>query len=242
MTAPPLISPDLLDKLGGDALKAPQYLRSELAALAESDHAGGLLKGAHDALRESFAAIDAACRSADPSMTPQAHFLDVKGRADAALDRIAKNLTDARNAAERQIEAIENDIQAAMRVSESSRANEIRSYLRGLKPKDRSAFVLASIDAGDTETLGAIFSGPAYLSGFDMGEAGEKQRSVYVGRYREKVAPEMIAKQDVLRSAIEINSTALNQFLDAHSKIFPVNKVEEIASRVNAAKARKAAI
>jgi hypothetical protein len=239
----PIISDEVLKSLGGDELQGEQYRRPELASFVENDHAMGQLKQVHDFMREKFPAFIAAARSNDdPSMTPEAYYLELKKRADPLLERVGNIATDARGAAERQIEAYENDIAARMKVSESEHAKDIREYVSKLKPEERIAFMQQAVDDGDTETLGAVFSGRAYLSGFEPGEAGEKQRAVFVNLYRQKVAPDLVAKQDALRFAVEINSTAVDQFIAAYTAIFPHERVEEITKQANAAKAKKDAV
>lgn len=228
---------ELLKNVTTDMLAGEQYLRRELHDAAEKDATIGNLKKAHDFMRERFHALKDAMRSPDPTMTPDANYLEMKKRADAVIDQAAKTCSEARTGGEKMVASIDNDIAVRTRLVEGPRAAEIRAHIRQKKVAERVAFLEAAIGSDDIETLGAVFSGPAYLSGLE-----DKTREVFLSSYRRKVAGDLVERRATVQLAMEINNTTFNDFLNACSAVFPKGRTDEIAARVNAVKAKKDAV
>ncbi|GLQ79287.1 hypothetical protein GCM10007881_28050 [Mesorhizobium huakuii] len=231
-THDPLIDLRVVDEAGGDHLLGERYLKPNLAEAVTTDAVVSQMKGAHDSLRNGFTAMKAALRSQDPTMTPEANFMDLKKRADGWLDSIAKLATDASTQAKRTIEGIDNDIRAKLEIEDGPRSNEIRRHLLGLKENDRLTVALKAIDAGDKETMAAVLIGPSFLSGFS-----DDQRTMLRNRQGEKMAGDLIARKKVLEECISTNLRTVDEALSAVDAIFPRHRVEEITKRRQATKA-----
>jgi hypothetical protein len=233
----PIVDTTVFFSLGGDELKGQQYLQPDLAGSAKTDAVVSQAKSAHDGMRTTFEALEPALQAIDPTMTPEAQFLDIERRAQSGLDDNAKKVGSARVALENRTAAVENDIQSRMELSESDHAGEIRAHVLKMDDGERVTFVHKAIEAGDKETVGAILKAPAYLSGLEA-----KQHSALMDAYREKVAGDLVALKAVYLKATKINDMAFNQYVVAHGIIFPKEKVEEIEARASAAKASRDAV
>lgn len=228
--AEPLISNKVLNNVGGDELRGKQYLAPDFVEMVESEPCIRVLRAAHDRLREGHYATIEALRVSDPTLTPEAHFLEVKKQADKLIEQCGTYCTDAERTAKKQLEALDNKINGHLQIHDSSRANEIRGYFLKLKKNERLNAAHMAIERDDKETLGAVLSAPSYLSGLT-----DDDKAMLMTAYAEKAAPDLVKRKRVIQRAITINDVSFNQALIAHGVLFPEEKVKEIVNRRNVA-------
>lgn len=233
----PIVPDNVLNGTFPEVLTAPQYLAPDLAAAAGSDTVVSSLKSAHDRMRTSFDAVRTALRMNDPAMTPEANFIRVKQLSDRSVDDIARQLQSAREAGERTIGLMDDGIGERLAFSDTSRAGEIRNHFKGLKKDERLSLAFNAIDSGDKETLAAILNGPHYLTGFT-----DDDRATIRNRYAEVHAGDLIERKRIIQKALKINNDAFNSLLGAIGRLFPSEKVKEIADRMQAAQTVRDAI
>lgn len=237
-----LIPPHVMTNLGGDMLTGKQYLRSELASAVDGgDTIVARQKNMHDAYREKFEAVVLALRTADPTKTPEAGLLDIRAKATKVLDALAQRGTEATNATKQAIAAIDAEIEKQLALSDGPHGTEIRGHMRSIKKaNDRLTFAHEAIKSGDTATVGAILSAPAYLSGLS-----EKELSTLRKAYTEKHCGELVARQKNYETTMEINFHAFNQLLDAFvgtNGLFAKSRIAEIEGQFHKAESARESI
>lgn len=232
----PLFTEQTLNSVGGDALKGKQYFARDLAEAATSEASIAQLRTAHDRMREGFYAVLNALRTPDPTLTPEAHYVETKKQSDRWIDQCVGACASARQSAENTLSALNNDIDKRLEIRDSARASEIRSYFGALKKSERIPAALAAIERSDKETIGAILGAPTYLSGIT-----ESERAVLWNAHAEKHAGDLLKRKKITEKALAINDLSFNQALVALGAIFPKQKVDGIVNKTNiAARARSA--
>ena len=222
-----------LDEIGGDALKGELYVAPDLAAAAD-DPVVSQMRGTHDFFRKGFEAIRNALKTQDPTRTAEAHFMEVRKKADQWLADGARKAEATRTAAESAIAAIDNEITETLGIADGKYAPEVRSHFLKMEKNDRITAVRNAIEQFDKETMGALLSGPAYLSGFSADE-----QAMFRRMYAEKHAAKPIARRAVIEKSIAINSRTFDEALLAAGAMFPRGKVADITDRIAKAQAAK---
>lgn len=235
---PKIVSDEILDKVGGDALQGQMYLAPDLAEASTNDIAVRQLRTVHDERRTAFDAMLQALRTRDPEMTAAGHYYEIYKQADKFITQTVKNGDTANKSAMRQIEALNNDIVNRLELVETSRATEIRAYFRAIKkPNERMTLAYKVIDDFDKETMAALLNAQTFLTGFTDDEI-----AVLRNHHEGKHAADLVARRKAIEKALTINRTAFDQLLVAMDAIFPKAKVEEIAAKVTKARNIKSAI
>lgn len=130
-------------------------------------------------------ALEAVAERRNPTETPEAHAIRVSRAAQKALselEALAARADETRTMAAR---SLQDQIQARSKLHDGPRGQEIRAIFRQMDSEDRSKLMEAAIAGQDAETLGALLTAPAYLSGMD-GEYQSRMRR----HYEVQVAPE----------------------------------------------------
>lgn len=220
------------DYLVGEWYKAPELA----AAIHARDPIVTQLKGVHDVYREGYKAIEKSLRTPDPTKTPDGHFIEVDNRSKRWLSEAADRAMSANTVAKHALEAIDADINKRLDIAEGRYSAEIRSHFAKLAPNDRIAAARAAIEKFDTDTMAAILSGPAYLSGLS-----DDERGVLRNLFMEKHAADAISRKRVIEKALSVNDSAFNGALVAIGQLLPKGRADEITSRMaEAAEAREA--
>lgn len=118
----------------------------------------------------------------------------------------------------------------------SSRAGEIRQYLREMKNAgERTLFVQEIFKSGDSESLGAILFAPSYLSGLDS-----STHSTLRGQVEAQRIPEIARSREIfaelssnLRTALGVANQAARDFSNPH-------KLADFEARANAVREAEA--
>lgn len=220
--------------MAGDFLVGQMYLAPHLAEAATNDPVVGQLRGVHDFTRKGYDAIRGALRTQDPTRTAEAHFMEISKKAERWLDDCARKAEGARTGAATAIASVEREIAETLGIKEGTYAQEIRSHFSQLAKNDRVAAITAAIDAFDKETLGALLSAPAYLSGLSADEQATFKRL-----YAEKHAPDAIKRKAILEEAVAINSRAFDEAIVEVGTMFPKSKIADISARIEKAQAAK---
>jgi len=223
-----------LDEIGGDALKGELYVAPDLAAAATDDPVVSQMRGTHDFLRKGFGAIRNALRTQDPTRTAEAHFMEVRQKADQWLADGARKAEATRTVAESAIAAIDKEIAETLGIEDGKYATEVRSHFFQMSKNDRITAIRDAIEKFDKETMGALLSGPAYLSGFAADE-----QAMFRRLYAEWHAAKPIARRAVIEKSIAINNRTFDEALLAAGAMFPRGKVADITDRIGKAQAAK---
>lgn len=145
------------------------------------------------ALLESLETVAA---KRNPTETPQAHAVRVHKAAQkvlAQVEELTAKANDTRTAAGR---TIAEQIQTRTKLTDGPRGAEIRGLFRSMSSKERSQVLETAIANHDSETLGALFNAPAYLSGMDADYQARMRH-----HYEMQIAPELHAQLDEVLSA-----------------------------------------
>jgi hypothetical protein len=96
---------------------------------------------------------------------------DLAKAVEPAITKAIKRGKEDLAAIERHIEHQRQELKKAKGTGLGQFAQEVRGHMKGLKKAERIAFVREAVDAGDVETLKAIFGiGAHYLSGLEREE------------------------------------------------------------------------
>lgn len=223
-----------LNDIGGDALKGQLYVAPDLAEAAAKDPIVSNMRGTHDFLRKGFDAIQNALRTQDPTRTAEAHFMEVKKKAEQWLSDGARKAEATRTAAEAAIAAIEQEIVEELGIADGKYASEIRAHFLQMPKNDRINAIRAAIEKRDAETLGALLSGPSFLSGFS-----DDEQALFRRLYAEKYAAKPLARKAAIEKSVDINRRTFDEALMAVSAMFPHGKVADISARIEKAQAAK---
>lgn len=229
----------VLDTVGGDAINGEMYRDPELRDGALADATVAALKNAHDDYRTGLAKTRSALRTKDPSLTPEAHYIEVERRFHKWMNGAVERSDTARQSASRALEAIDADTVRRLDIGEGGRnTNEIRAHFKSLKKNERTTALHAAIARFDKETLAAVLTGPIYLSGFATEAEREGIRAAYVSKH----AADLVERKRIIKKALDVNAKAFDQLLDASGVLFPKKLIDGIMAGVNAGQAARDAI
>lgn len=215
----------------GEHLGADHYLRPDWAARMEAgDGVMQSLAAAHRNYREGHQNLRQAYESRDPTVTPEAHFLQTRQLGERWLSDAAKASDRSRERAEMEIKAERAQIESDLGLVENHRAAEIRQLLRGMNPDERGKLLQEAVAARDPETIAAVTSGPAFLSGLTSEQVKALRR-----QYEATYAGERLARIDALTKAVEINRATALEALRFYAALLPDHKAQEITGRQKAA-------
>ena len=217
-----------------DYLAGEMYLSPELAEAAETVPVVGQQRATHDFARKGIAALATALRTQDPTRTPDAHMMEVRKKGDQWINDLARKSEASRTAAERAVVEVEREIVNELAIADGKYATEVRAHFKSLTKNDRINATLAAIEARDTETLGALFSGLHYLSGFTP-----EEQTLFRGQFTERYAAPLLAKKAAIERSIAVNNRTFNSALIEVSTMFPKGKIADITSRMEKANAAK---
>jgi len=167
----------MLDRFGrGETHKPSSWQRNMAVSLSR--------------MLDSTSALRNVSSSRDPYATDAMHekrILEASGRVtkhlDATVDQINAIARDALN-------SVEERISAKAPLAPSKFDGEIRAIFRDMKPAARHKAIEAAIEQMDSETLSALLTAPAVVTGISKDET-----SRYINEYRQKVAPDEFAEQ-----------------------------------------------
>jgi hypothetical protein len=220
--------------MADDYLVGEMYLAPDLAEAAETVPVVGQQRATHDFARKGIAALSTALRTQDPTRTPDAHMLEVRKKGEQWLGDLARKSEASRTAAEAAIKEVEREIVNELGIADGKYATEVRAHLMPMAKNDRINAIRAAIEKRDTETLGAVFSAPAYLSGFT-----DDEQALFRRQYAEKHAAPLLARKAAIERSIDVNNRAFNSALVEVGTMFPKGKIADITSRIEKANAAK---
>jgi hypothetical protein len=126
--------------------------------------------------------------------TPVANMREARKVTFDHFEQAAKKIDAARDRAEREVARIEAETSAPpepKHVSGTMLEAEIRSALAAMKSEARTAALIAAVEKGDDQTLGAALRGPTLLTGLS-----EAEREALRLKWRQKHFPgERIAEK-----------------------------------------------
>ena len=93
---------------------------------------------------------------------------------------------------------------------------------------------MAAIEKRDTETLGAVFSAPAYLSGLS-----DEEQALFRGQFTERYAAPLLGRKAAIERSIAVNNRTFNSALIEVATMFPKGKIADLTSRIEKANAAK---
>ena len=146
--------------------------------------------------------LEAIAHQRNPTETREAHALRVAKAAEQLLAKVKD--AEARDNTTRTLAA--NAVQARLndvtKLAEGPRSREIRDVFRAMSKAEQSALIDRAMQAQDHETLGAILTAPAFLSGMDA-----TQQAGYRTHYETAIAPKLVAEFDEILAADESAAT-----------------------------------
>lgn len=151
--------------------------------------------------------------------------------ADAAITRACQTIDRRVATLDRHKAALEARVQEALRPAAPLPVlQEVRAFVRGLPDADRTTFLTSAAQAGDRDTVGAVLSGPLYLSGISD-ELAETVRATAA----KALAPIDWDQLAAVRAAIEMVGAAGGRL------VVKVGELERYRSRTGAAVGRATA-
>lgn len=126
---------------------------------------------------------------------------------------------------EREEAEVDRTIRAVDPVSQAG-AGEIRTYLRGLDDDKRNAAVHRAMQDGDMETLRAVATMPAYLSGVTEGQHRRAREAVAL-----HLAPERVARIAALSNGALLAQRAVGEYTRRTRALIDFNKAQALIER-----------
>jgi hypothetical protein len=142
--------------------------------------------------------LEALAAKRNPTETPEAHAIRVNKAASKVLSQVTELQAKANDIRTAAAQSIAQQIQTRTQLIDGRRGAEIRALFRGMEAKERSKVIEAAVANRDSETLGALFDAPAYLSGMD-GEYQSRMRH----HYEAQIAPDL---HDALDEVLAVDS------------------------------------
>lgn len=158
----------------------------------------------------------------NPYATQALHYRDWYEKTDKRRRGLRQEFEAFLEEAKAEAAGAVESVNYQLKLSETQRAAEVRSFMRGLKPEERESFIAQAIEHKDSETIAAIVNGPAYLAGLD----GDRQHGVWES-YAKAHAPEVMAKRDAVNRAKEIARQAVMDVDDYVVQITPAKALGE---------------
>lgn len=221
--------------MADDYLVGEMYLAPDLAEAVTASPDAARMRDTHDFMRKGFDAIGTALRTPDPTQTAEAQMIAVSKKAGQWLNDCARKAEASRLGAERAMEAIDRQIADELAIVDGKAGLEIRTHFKSLGNNDRINAIREAIENRDTETLGALFSGKYYLSGFKTAD----EQALFRNQYAEKYAAKPIALKAALKRSVAVNDRTFNSALVEVGNLLPKAKIAEIASRIEKANAAR---
>lgn len=191
-----------------------------------------------DAAYQSVAAVIEARQklSLDESRTDRAKVLMTAQLADKYSEKL-----------QRQFESSWNQLNDAIRHTEQTLskpveeyagignvATEIRAHLKAMSSGERMQFLNEALERGDERTLKSVLGAPGYLSGLSDAEL-----SHFTRQYHSKQAPEVTARLEVMKGALDRLERAHPALMQELEKAVGATRheVERLKAATNAAEA-----
>lgn len=124
----------------------------------------------------------------DPTITHAANLRQIEREVEKFSKEAAEGLKQARAAMRDSIASADAKLRTAVAVSPTSNAAEIRSALRGMSAKDRTAAMREAFANHDREVLGAIVDFNKVMHGCD-----KETVEVLFEKFKQEVAPNELA-------------------------------------------------
>lgn len=161
---------------------------------------------------EAVTALDAAHQSVahviearqkvnlDQSRTPRAKVLMTAQLANKYSANLQKQFESSWGRLEAAIRHSEQELSKPVQeyAGIGNVATEIRSHLKSMSQGERMKFLSAALEKGDERTLKSCLGAPGYLSGMT-----DVEHDLVVGRYHSKQAPELTARLEVMKAALD---------------------------------------
>jgi len=179
--------------------------------------------------RDMIDTVQAIRKDDDPS-------LNADGRLKIAARMLKPKLEEVEGLHQRESERIdgviaeaERELDASIRATDpvsTAGAGEIRSYFRSLPDNKRSEAVHKAIRAGDIETLRALATMPAYLSGLtdDMQRKAHEAAALLM-------APDRVARIAALRNGQILAERAVREYGKRVRRLIDFNKAAALIER-----------
>lgn len=136
-----------------------------------------------------------------------------------------KQFESTKKAAEAEQEAARRAMAETLEV-DTSRASEIRQYLRGLDESERHQVLNQAVKAGDAETIRAATEGPGYLAGVNP-DTQHRLRESFMHTH----APEAAQQLKAAEKAQEIAAKAVIDAVEYGMEHIPAETLKEAESR-----------
>jgi hypothetical protein len=218
LTQTPLsLHPDVLQTLGHDHQEDPVV---------------GLMKDALSTARASWQATLAghAKVMADPTRTETSNMQRSATAAARRQTEALQRLDGAIERAQREIGFIDQTVATPADPTPPHVVGLVASALRSMTPQQRSEAITDAIQSGDSATVCALFTGPAYAFGLTQTE-----RNMYKHQYLQTAYPAALARRAALEAGIEKVKSAGQSLMLAHAKLFDKKKLDDAAARAKAA-------
>lgn len=145
----------------------------------------------------------------NPTWNESAQVLHVADAADALTAKTAKTIDSTLAALGKRIAHVEGELRKPLDGTlVTPVAVEVRQYARELSAPKRNELVASLIEKGDSKTLGALLTAPAFLSGLT-----EKQIEIYTELHNRKAQPLLAKRLAVMKAAHERLSNAGSLFI-----------------------------
>ncbi len=188
------------------------------------------LKHVYEARRTFLEKLVEARRNTNPRLTAEENFMRVFDQKEQRQAQIAKQSDAAQTRANERLKEIDRDIEAELELREPEAGKEIRAYFSSLDPNERMPTLLKRLQAGDKETLAAVTTQQAYLSGLT-----DEQVALLRAQNAETNAPHNYARRKALKKALTYHLDGSTKFIVDTAKLFPAETVKAIKSKSKAA-------
>lgn len=158
---------------------------------------------------------------ADTTQTPAAKNLKMRDLTHKVADRTSEKINSAYQSLQAEIGRIDREIERTFSGRQPEvKAQEIRTYMRGLKDSERRKL----LSEGDPDVLSAVLSAKPFLSGCTPADAMKAKRDA-----TEQLFPEQIKRRSKLERAADLITDRSQLWLTETGRLYDRDKAEQAA-------------
>lgn len=169
----------------------------------------------------------------DPSLNGDARLKIVGQVVEPKVEAVAQTAARELARVKAAVEGIQAQVERAVRVADPIDVAvhaDIRAHFKSLSPALAMGAAYAAINEGDTRTLQAIATAPAYLCGLAH-PTGQKLHAEIKAVLAERMVPDLVRREKRLQEGLAIAAQALST-LDSHvKKTINIRKARQLRER-----------
>ena len=169
----------------------------------------------------------------DPSLNRDARLKIVGQVVEPKVEAVAQTASRELARVKAAVEGIQAKVEQAVRVADPIDVAvhaDIRSHFKALEPNMRMAAAHTAINEGDTRTLQALATAPAYLCGLAH-PTGLQLHAQIKAVVAERMAPDLVRREKRLQEGLAIAAQALSALDTRVNRTIDMHKARQLRER-----------